>query len=87
MHIFWWGCIGSISVEVIEIWQYYRSNPIKFPERHKRFSYYFIRLLVAFIAGGVAMAFEAQNAKAAIALGAAAPLIIDKFSQPTNFRQ
>jgi len=81
MHVFWWGCVGSISVEVIEIFQYYRSDPIKFPARYQKFLYYIIRILVACIAGCVVIALEAQNAKAAIGLGAAAPLIIDKFSQ------
>lgn len=54
----------------------YYSEPIRMPDRYKRWDFYVFRLLFAVIGGGLAAFYGLQNPLAAINVGAAAPAII-----------
>jgi hypothetical protein len=73
MSIFWWGCLGSLAVEIITIFQILCNEPITFPERYKTLIFYFIRILVILIAGGLVVAYNIDKPIVAINLGASAP--------------
>ena len=82
MVVFLWGFGGSVAVEVVSIFQFFHDTPIKFPERYSRFWYYVIRLFLAFIGGGLAVAYGIEDKPLlAVNIGASAPLIIHALRQ------
>ena len=81
MQIFWWGCIGSISAEIIDIFQYFNQEPVTVPERYKKWNYYVVRLIVALVAGDLVTARNITQPDIAFAIGAVAPLIINNLSK------
>ena len=86
--VFLWGLGGSLAVEVIAIVQIFNRSPLKFPERYHRFWYYVIRILLAFIGGGLAvaynLAYKVDAPLLAINIGASAPLIIQALQKPPD---
>lgn len=84
MNNFWWGCIGSISQEIMIIFQYFlhdEHDEFEIHPRYKQGAYYIIRILVVFIAGCLVIILEANTPKNAFVIGAAAPLIIKEYSR------
>ena len=81
MHVFWWGCIGSIAVELLTILQIYYSEPIILPERYKKPVFYIIRFLLVLMAGGLVIAYDISKPIIAINIGASAPSIIHQLAE------
>jgi hypothetical protein len=81
IEIFSWGFSGSVAVDVVTVAQFFNAHKVDLPDRYKRIAYYFVRFLVALVAGGLAVAYEIDKAILAANIGAATPLIIQTFSQ------
>lgn len=82
------GAGGSAAVEVVTINQFYHEEPFRLPERYTRFGFWIVRVLLAVIAGGLAMAYKIDSPVLAINIGAATPLIVRAFSdgiKPSGF--
>lgn len=78
---FLWGAFGSIALEVITFWRAVRRNRYIFSFEQRQIGYYVVRLVVAIIAGGVAVGVGAQSKLLAIHVGVAMPLIIEHFAK------
>ena len=78
-EVFFWGFGASIALEVVTVYQLYLSHT-RIPTRYKRLGFLVIRFVLAFIAGGVSLAFEADTPLLAASIGIAAPLIIQRLS-------
>jgi hypothetical protein len=80
-EVFLCGFAGSFAVDVVAVAQVYNAQTIVVPERYKKKAFYVVRLLLAIIAGGLALAYEIDKPLLAINIGAATPLIIQAFAQ------
>lgn len=81
VEAFLWGFAGSISVEIVNLYQVFQSENIKIPQRYKSKLYWFIRISLAVIAGGLALAYKINNPLLAANIGASTPLILQALSQ------
>jgi hypothetical protein len=82
--VFLFGFLGSCAVEVVKLYEVYNSDltgkkPL--PKRYKRIGFWIIRLILAIMAGGLAVAYEIDKPLLAINIGAATPLIIQALGQ------
>ena len=68
------GFGGSLAVEVVLINQYIQPNGA-LPGRYRKPVFWIVRLLLATVAGGLAMAYEIDRPLLAATIGAATPLI------------
>lgn len=78
---FMWGVGGSLSVEIITLYQVYQSRNIRFPERYRRKGFWIIRAFLCLIAGGLAVAYAIDKPILALNVGASAPLIFQALAQ------
>lgn len=76
IEVFLWGLGGSLAVEVVAVWKLYDRGATHLPARYRLKSFYIMRLLLAVIGGGLAVAYEVQAPFVAVHIGAATPLII-----------
>lgn len=81
IEIFTWGFAGSVAVDVVTAAQFFNAPTLVIPERYRHIAFYVVRLLLAFIAGGLAIAYEIDKALLAANIGAATPLIVQAFAQ------
>ena len=74
------GFSGSCAAEVVVIYQIYQREAA-FPRRYSKIGYWFIRFLVAVIAGGLAVFYKLADPLPAFHVGVATPLIIQAFAR------
>ncbi len=77
---FFWGFLGSIAVEIVAAAHDYNSSGERLPDKYKRIDFYILRVLLAVVAGGLAVAYQIDKAILAFNIGAATPLIIQEFT-------
>lgn len=78
---FLWGFAGSIAVEIVSLYRQY-SLQASIPIRYSIPSFWLIRVLLAVVGGGLAVAYGiGSNPLLAANVGAAAPLIVQALSQ------
>jgi hypothetical protein len=76
------GVGGSIAVEVVQLLQVYEREPIRFPERYKRWGFYVLRTLLALAAGALAVVHGVYDKPLlAVNIGASAPLILQALAR------
>jgi hypothetical protein len=63
------------------VYQFFVASPIQFPDRYKKVGFYIIRLLLAAVGGGLAIAYEIDKPILAANIGAATPAIIEALAQ------
>jgi hypothetical protein len=80
LEIFLWGAGGSASIEVVSIYQIFETEK-KLPPKYSSFVYWLVRLLLAVIAGGLALAYDIDTPLLAANIGAATPLILQALSK------
>jgi len=76
LYQFVWGFLGSLAVELVDVNDLFHSERVTIPERYKSIAYGFVRLGLAVVGGLLAIACGTQTPYAAMATGAAAPLVI-----------
>jgi len=81
LTIFFWGCAGSIAVEIITLYSVYQKSKIEIPERYRRVGFYVVRLCLTLLAGGLALAYDIDKPLLALNIGAATPLLIQTFAE------
>lgn len=81
LEVFVWGMGGCLAVDVVTASQYFHTTDEAFPQRYRKPMFYVVRLLLAFIGGGLAIAYGIDKALLAANIGAATPLIIQAFAQ------
>lgn len=81
LEIFLWGFCGSAAVEVVNLYIYFNKDDNTLPSRYRRTGFWIIRVLLAIIAGGLALAYNIENPILAINIGAATPLIVQTLTK------
>ena len=80
LNYFGCGVVGSIGAEVVKIIKVFESGK-PFPARHRRFSFWFFRTLLALFGGVAAFAANPNNELTAIGIGAAAPALLENLAR------
>lgn len=78
--IFAWGFAGSFAIEVLDVYQIFQNERFRLPRKYRLRTYWCIRLCLAVLAGGLAMAYDTKNPALALAVGASAPLILTRLA-------
>jgi hypothetical protein len=76
LHLFFWGFLGSLAVEIVDANELFHAERVTIPERYKFIAYWLVRFGLAAMGGFLAIACGTQTPYAAMAIGAAAPLVI-----------
>ena len=80
MSVFLWAAFGSLAAEAINACQAYQAKSGRLPARYRKLGFWIVRVLVAGVAGGLAVAYGVDKAILAFYVGAACPLIIQKLA-------
>lgn len=81
ISLFWVGVLGSLVVEIGACCRAATNSNGDLPVRYKKFSYLFVRSLLALSGGTLAVVFDSASAMAAFYLGASTPIVLDKLAQ------
>jgi hypothetical protein len=68
-------------MEIVAAYRAITANHGRLPVRYKRVPFYIVRLFLAAVAGGLAVAYGIQNPLLAVHVGAATPLILQTFAR------
>ena len=77
---FLWGFMGSLAVEIVQIHSLLGTSR-KLPLRYSKPIYWIARLLLALMAGSLAVAYDIKTPVLALHVGAATPLIVQALAQ------
>jgi hypothetical protein len=80
-EVFIWGFCGSVAVEVVALLRYYETEARHLPPRYRKRMFWILRVLLAVIGGGLALAYKIESAILAANIGASAPLILQALAQ------
>lgn len=74
---FIWGVSGSAGIELATMYAAFHSPPFALPERYHKVSFWCVRILLALVAGGLAVAHGIENKPLlALHIGVATPIIL-----------
>jgi len=78
---FLYGMGGSLAIELLTLYELYQVEPVRLPERYRRFWFYVIRLLLAMAGGALAVVYEINKPRLAVNIGASAPLLLQALAR------
>lgn len=81
VETFLWGFLGSAAVEVVTLLGFYYAKPVRLPARYRRIGFWITRLILAAIAGAVAVGYDIDKRVLAFNIGAATPLIVTSLAR------
>jgi hypothetical protein len=81
VETFLWGFAGSAAVEVVTLLGFYYKNRPRLPERYRRAGFWITRVILACLAGALAVGYEIDGRILAFNIGAATPLIITSLAR------
>lgn len=81
LETFSWGFAGSVAVEVVALLSYYYANPVRLPERYRKIGFWIARIVLAMLAGAIAVGYGIEQRILAFNIGAATPLIITSLAR------
>ncbi len=81
LETFAWGFAGSGAVEVVALLSSYYSTPIELPARYRKPGFWVTRIVLACLAGVLAVGYEIDQRILAFNIGAATPLIINSLAR------
>jgi hypothetical protein len=75
---FAWGFLGSMAVEVVTLFRLLQraDAPPALPARYRTVLYWAVRIALAAVGGGLAVAYNIENPILAANIGAATPAIV-----------
>ena len=77
LETFAWGLGGSLAVEIVEFVKLYYRRRFSPPYRYKLWHFYVLRVILAAVGGGLAIAYGIDKPLLAANIGAATPLLIE----------
>jgi hypothetical protein len=80
LWMFLWGAFGSFALDVVAYGESFTSTDRAKARLHRRAGYAGARLLLAIVAGGLAVGLDADKPVLAIYIGAAAPIILRRLA-------
>jgi hypothetical protein len=81
IETFLWGFSGSAAVEVVTLLGFYYKNRPQLPDRYRKIGFWVTRLILACLAGALAVGYEIDGRILAFNIGAATPLIITSLAR------
>jgi hypothetical protein len=81
VEVFAWGLGGSLAVEVVELSKVYYRSRYSLPYRYRLWHFYFSRIILSLVGGGLAVAYAIDKPLLAANIGAATPLLIEALSR------
>ena len=81
VETFFWGLLGSVAVETVTLLGFYYSNPVELPERYAMTSFWITRIVLAVLAGLIAVGYGIEQRILAFNIGAATPLIVTSLAR------
>jgi hypothetical protein len=83
---FAWGFLGSMAVEVVALFRLFQKTDGEFvlPARYRSPLYWVVRLFLAAVGGGLAVAYDIENPILAANIGAATPAIVTTLTRDTG---
>ncbi len=81
LETFMWGFSGSVAVEVVAILSFYHASPARLPSRYRKAGFWITRLVLACLAGMLAVGYKIDQRILAINVGAATPLILTSLAR------
>ena len=81
VETFCWGFAGSAAVQVVYFVDYFDKRPTDISPCYYSAGYWILRFLLAVVAGGLAVAYEAPKPLVAMSVGASAPLILSALAR------
>jgi|SRR6185503_17865566 len=83
---FAWGFLGSMAVEVVALFRLFQKAEGEFtlPLRYRSTLYWIVRIFLAAIGGGLAIAYEIENPLLAANIGAATPAIVTALTRDSG---
>lgn len=82
---FAWGFLGSMAVEVVTLFRLLQRSdpPPQLPSRYRSLLYWLVRIALAVVGGGLAVAYDIENPILAANIGAATPAIVLALTRPS----
>ena len=82
---FAWGFLGSMAVEIVTMFRLLqRADAL--PARYRSVLYWLVRVALAAVGGGLAVAYEIDNPLLAANIGAATPAIVTTLTRDPGTR-
>jgi len=81
IETFLWGFSGSAAVEVVTLLGFYYKNRPQLPDRYRKIGFWVTRLILASLAGALAVGYDIDGRILAFNIGAATPLIITSLAR------
>jgi hypothetical protein len=81
VETFFWGLLGSVAVETVTLLGFYYSSPMELPERYARKGFWITRMVLAVLAGLIAVGYGIEQRILAFNIGAATPLIVTSLAR------
>ena len=81
IETFLWGFSGSAAVEVVTLLGFYYKNRPRLPDRYRKIGFWVTRLILACLAGALAVGYDIDGKILAFNIGAATPLIITSLAR------
>jgi hypothetical protein len=83
---FAWGFLGSVAVEVVALFRLFQKSDGDFvlPGRYRSPLYWIVRVFLAVVGGGLAVAYDIENPILAANIGAATPAIVTTLTRDTG---
>ena len=81
IETFLWGFSGSAAVEVVTLLGFYYKNRPQLPDRYRKIGFWITRLILASLAGALAVGYDIEGRILAFNIGAATPLIITSLAR------
>lgn len=81
IETFLWGFSGSAAVEVVTLLGFYYKNRPQLPDRYRKIGFWITRLILASLAGALAVGYDIDGRILAFNIGAATPLIITSLAR------
>ena len=85
---FAWGFLGSMAVEVVTLFRLLQraDEAYALPARYRSVLYWLVRVALAAVGGGLAVAYEIDNPILAANIGAATPAIVTTLTRDPGAR-
>lgn len=83
-EIFCWGLGGSLAVEIAGFIKVYYKPRFSLPYRYSLWHFYLLRIILAALGGGLAVAYGIDKPLLAANIGAATPLLIEALAKGTG---
>src|SRR5438034_10640978 len=81
LQTFFWGLAGSLAVEIVELSKVYYRSRFTLPYRYSLWHFYLLRIILAIVGGGLAVAYGIDKPLLAANIGAATPVLIEALSR------